>query len=472
MSKGTMACVGIFAGILAALGYLVTVPLNAAGETVYKTRDYLFAGIFFLQGMMHALPWLAGQGAAAGQALKVMICTGLLTALSATAGCAPTGTVSGHMNPDGTFTVDAGVSFKALRGQIEQAITCEKAALAAELNSFKKMTADEKASHDAYRAAHKKRLKILESGQWAPPVEGVPPVADAGADVPAPAPIAEVISDPVFSPATPSTGPPAKGVTWGVFFGKNKYPGAELAGCVNDVADIQTYCTLTHGLDAAHTIVLLDEHATTANEIAALTSTIAKVRPGDGFVFWDSGHGAEYPGADGKVHNVTCPIDFDWSEEHMLTDTQLKDILAKLPPGTLGNHGSDTCFSGGLDRAKLKPGDRPRTFPHMPDEVARKLDRLKLREAVSTREMINGAVNIGFISGCGAKQTSADTSDENGRPCGAMTHYFLKIVRAPGNADKPISDLVKQMNQALSADQYEQKPEAYGARKDRPFLKN
>lgn len=77
--------------------------------------------------------------------------------------------------------------------------------------------------------------------------------------------------------------------------GINKYPGAPLQGCVNDVHDMAAYLTAHRGFASTDISLLLDHAATTRAISKALKTLVAGVKPGDRVLFHYSGHGAQVP---------------------------------------------------------------------------------------------------------------------------------------------------------------------------------
>jgi hypothetical protein len=270
-------------------------------------------------------------------------------------------------------------------------------------------------------------------------------------------------------PTAPTTPPPTPPTTQvnkkAVIVGINKYPGAPLNGCVNDANDITSYLKSNYQFKDSDITLLLDEKATTQNINDALAKLVANVEVGNIRIFWYSGHGAEYAGSDvsqqpdGK-NQVICPVDFDWSEAHMIMDVQFNKLFGTMPNGVIFNWGSDSCHAGDLTK-EIKPGKTWKRYPIVPKNIATQLAKVK-----KSRGFINGELEVGYISGCRFDQTSADTSS-NGRPCGAMTNAFLTAMNSFN--DKPLIDLVTQMN--IIMNDPDQQPQAEGSRKNKPFLK-
>ena len=291
----------------------------------------------------------------------------------------------------------------------------------------------------------------------------------------------------VPQPVQPNGGSmPAKALLVGI----NSYPGYPLSGCVNDVANVANLLMQNYGFSQDQICILRDRDATTANILAKL-EWLVSVNPGDRVLFWYSGHGAQYAtGGTGEpdgLSELMCPVDFDWSPQHMIIDKQLVQIFSRIPQGVVFNWGSDSCHSGDLDR-DLPPvstdglfgplrklwnmvfgpkvvQNKSKSYP-APDHVTTSVNLARAMNH-APKGMVNGILDVGFVSGCQSNQTSADTNI-GGQACGAMTWYFLKNLRTM--AGSSLSDVVAATSRDLAANGYSQRPQAEGARKDKPFL--
>lgn len=173
------------------------------------------------------------------------------------------------------------------------------------------------------------------------------------------------------------------------------------------------------------------------------------------------------------VHN--CPVDFDWSEAHMITDKQFVEIFKKMPSGVHFNWLSDSCHSGDLDRFMPRAGDETnpvrllgiRRYP-IPRDMAwrqRVARTMKLERA-----MVGNQLDVGFMSGCKSDQTSAD-AEIGGRPCGAFTHYFLEAWKQSGSPySTKMSDLCAKTSSLLAGSGFRQEPTCSGSRAELPLF--
>src|SRR5262249_31076277 len=115
--------------------------------------------------------------------------------------------------------------------------------------------------------------------------------------------------------------------------GINAYRDAPLRGCVNDVTDVRDLLISKYGFGASEIRLLIDAEATTAGIRQQLAGWLVRGAPHDRMLFHFSGHGTQMPGHDGAVHDVICPVDFDFTEEHALSDVDFSAIFSAVPAG-------------------------------------------------------------------------------------------------------------------------------------------
>lgn len=251
--------------------------------------------------------------------------------------------------------------------------------------------------------------------------------------------------------------------------GINKYPGAPLAGCVNDVQDMANYLVKNQGFSPSSIRLLVDERATTQNILDRLNWLI-DVKPGDRCLFHYSGHGAQVATrnhaqeVDG-LDEVACPVDFDWTDVHMIRDKQFHALFAKVPAGVKFNWISDSCHSGDLLRGFNLGSSRH--YP-VPADITWRND-IARNKSYKAAGMGNptSPLNVGYISGCKSNQTSAD-ANFNGRANGAATYFILKVLQAHPTA--ALTEIVKLANAELASNHYTQHPQAEGLRITNGFL--
>jgi hypothetical protein len=156
-----------------------------------------------------------------------------------------------------------------------------------------------------------------------------------------------------------------------LLIGINDYPDPKdrLGGCVNDVFLVSSVLQEA-GIEAENIRVVLDERATTQGIKDRIDWLLDELRPGDQRVLYYSGHGAQLPtyGPGERAERIKeclVPYDFDWSEEHAITDDWFQQLYAQLPYESEFLAAFDCCHSGGLTRAGLP---RPRGL-NPPDDV-------------------------------------------------------------------------------------------------------
>jgi len=267
--------------------------------------------------------------------------------------------------------------------------------------------------------------------------------------------------------------------------GINAYSGAPLSGCVNDSSDFAEYLASPYVKFKYDNVRMLCDERATTQAILERLEWLVDVGPGDRCFFHYSGHGAQYPSRDYKQEldnmlEVICPVDFDWTPEHLITDKQFVDIFSRIPKGVRFNWVSDSCHSGDLTRdigtapalllegVKAEPCPKPRRHP-VPADIAWRMRGAKSRNLAATdRGMVCGKLDVGFISGCRSDQTSMDAWF-NGRPGGALTQNLLRVLKA-NKTSMPLLRVVALTSKALKTGGFSQTPQCEGARAKKAFL--
>jgi len=256
--------------------------------------------------------------------------------------------------------------------------------------------------------------------------------------------------------------------------GINAYPSPnQLHGCINDVNDMAGFLVAKCGFGHDDVRLVTDARAT-ANAIRdRLGWLLNGVKKGDRVLFHYSGHGAQVTmrnpqGQTDRIHEVICPVDFDFDEpSSMICDTDFKRLFSAVPSGVEFVWVSDSCFSGGLTRALMPlPANvtamKPKTYI-MPADIewrnrSAAAKNLKPLGVAAAAHQINAAL----ISGCTATQTSAD-AEISGRFNGALTYFLLHELKAANGLKAPLTQVVKTVVHDLTAQRYEQHPELLGS---------
>ena len=252
--------------------------------------------------------------------------------------------------------------------------------------------------------------------------------------------------------------------------GINAYPGAPLAGCLNDVTDMAAFLSGKCGFAADSIRLLTDSRATTQAILERLYWLLDGLTPGDRILFHYSGHGTQIAlrdesGAVDRMDDAICPVDFDWTEPHMITGLQFKHIFASVPKGVEFVWVSDSCHSGDLDRTFPGPGAPPASqrFLVPPADLAwRAIAAIENQIAPADFVHSTDGLNLALVSACRSDQTAADATF-GGRPNGAFTYYLLQALNAPLSLAKPLTAVVSTVEAALKQADYAQEPQMTGA---------
>jgi len=263
--------------------------------------------------------------------------------------------------------------------------------------------------------------------------------------------------------------------------GINKYPGNELNGCINDVQDMANFLTAKCNFTHSDIRLLTDARATTQGIRERLSWLLDGLKAGDRAFFHYSGHGAQVATRNPKAEvdgldEVICPVDFDWSDAHMIRDKEFNKLFASVPAGVEFVWVSDSCHSGDLSRNFIKPKGQPKAKHRTilpPVDLDWRLRTAKdqnIRALTMNKSASN--LNVALISGCKSDQTSADAYIK-GRYNGALTYYLLSELKKSGGLTENLTAVVKNVNQALKKGKYLQQPQLEGSPSiiTKPFLK-
>ena len=247
--------------------------------------------------------------------------------------------------------------------------------------------------------------------------------------------------------------------------GINKYPGAPLNGCVNDIEDLSNYLMqYKRFLKGDNMRLLVDERATKNAILERLEWLVSSAGENTICVFQYSGHGTQVPNrnADSEIDGmdeVICPFDFDW-QGTWISDDDLCDYADRIKrKGAVPIFIMDACHSGTMlkDMPLFFGGKKSfvsRYYPMPLDIAARITDTIVKRTMAS--EINENAI---LISGCQDNQTSADAFI-SGRYNGALTKSLVSV--ATRNPNCSWNELAVELPKAVKAAGYTQTPTITG----------
>jgi len=257
--------------------------------------------------------------------------------------------------------------------------------------------------------------------------------------------------------------------------GINKYkiPGADLAGCINDVTNMQDILLKYFGFTVKQIRMLVDERATKQGIMKRLKWLVKDAKPGDRLLFHFSGHGSQIRDRDGdelkdNLDEILCPHDMDWDGTYIVDD-ELQELFAGLPKGVNLEVLLDCCHSGsgtrearGIASLPQELSFRPRFLTPPADILARVGD-----DDLEVRKLLRGGnpLNHVLFSGCKDNQTSADAYIK-GSYNGAFTYYLCEHLR-DSQAGHSRGDLLKRVRASLRHYGFSQVPQLECARSER-----
>ncbi|MFH1076362.1 MAG: caspase family protein [Pseudomonadota bacterium] len=248
--------------------------------------------------------------------------------------------------------------------------------------------------------------------------------------------------------------------------GINKYkiPGADLNGCLNDVANIRDILLKYFGFSTKEIRVLADDRATKANILKRFEWLVNSAKPGDRLVFHFSGHGSQVVDRDGdelkdKMDEIICPHDMDW-DGIFITDDDLGGIFSGLAKGVNLEVFLDSCHSGTGTREIQGIKNLPVELSFMPRFLTPPMDiACRMDEDMEIKRLLKGGnpFKQALFAGCRDNQTSADAYI-NGGYNGAFTYYLCKHMRdVKGEVSR--EELLKRIRASLKYNGFSQVPQ-------------
>ena len=259
--------------------------------------------------------------------------------------------------------------------------------------------------------------------------------------------------------------------------GINNYPGTQmdLQGCVNDANDWAAVLA-ERGFRVNK---LLDDQATKAAMVKAMSDLIGKASKGDSVVITFSGHGTYQPDTDGDeadgLDEALCPYDLQTKGE-ALVDDEIRAIFGARKAGVRIVLISDSCHSGTVTRAAKAEKDadtRPRFMPMgnwLPEKLLPKNRAGKPAATIAApagtsplSSASSRALGDLLLAGCkeGPNNFSYDARI-NGRFNGAFTCYALKALKGM-KAGATYADWHKAIAKYLPSASYPQVPQILGS---------
>lgn len=257
-----------------------------------------------------------------------------------------------------------------------------------------------------------------------------------------------------------------------LLIGINKYKGAPLRGCVNDIRAWLEILTERFGVPPADTYTLIDGQATRTGILAGLQWLAAQ--GADVAYFFFSGHGTRIPDRDGDelrqmggtgFDQAIVPVDY--ARNGLILDDDLAAVYWTFPPETRLVVQLDSCFSARAERGITARAEEiyarhvqrrvPRVLPArlLPDElVLREQVRRETRAAIPIRR------NLIHVSGCRDFETSAD-AHLAGRWQGALSYHMAQALQRL-DAGASYSEVLEEARNGLRGDGFAQLPQLTG----------
>lgn len=238
-----------------------------------------------------------------------------------------------------------------------------------------------------------------------------------------------------------------KALLFGINYVNTAY---ELAGCINDVRSVRDeiqrrfpQCTIEMVTDAT---TLKPTKSVLLSQLALL---VGDLQPGENVLFHYSGHGGLVVDRSGDEASGmdSCIYPVSGRTLQTVTDDEIRAALAnRIPSGCKCFVVLDACHSG--TAVDLK-------YTH----ETRSTRQSGLTSTANDR-YADTAGTVVFLSGCRDPQTSADTVDQRGRPCGALTWALTSTWNSYGarSTSFPLQYLLWDIRAFLRSRNYSQVP--------------
>jgi len=233
---------------------------------------------------------------------------------------------------------------------------------------------------------------------------------------------------------------------YALLIGNNyKGTGSDLAGCINDVLNMKAYLITKQYLESNITLMTDDssvtpDHLSTKKNIFDHISQIClKLVAGDEFVLHYSGHGGQIYDSSGDEKDRKDETIYAMNLEQIVDDELKINLVNKIPVGCKLRCIFDACHSA-----------TSCDLPFIVKSINNKYT-VESTPCILSNDII-------AISGCLDTQTSADTSDDTGKPAGALTMCLLKALKT-ASPQETWFELITVVRHLLRDGKYSQIPQ-------------
>jgi hypothetical protein len=269
---------------------------------------------------------------------------------------------------------------------------------------------------------------------------------------------------------------PRQAAKLALLVGINKYKAVRpLSGCVADVHNMKALLQGKFDFPDDSIQILTDEQATRAAIIHAFKEhLIGRAADNAVVVFHYSGHGSRVKDRTGTSPSgeISTIVPHDSRTEGVfdISAVELRGYFSLLAEKTKNvTFLSDSCHSGMLlkdvatARARVVAPDR-RDAPPLPPEA-----RLATRGAGRINEGFKGSY-YALLSACRNDEVAYEYADQNGNPCGTLTHFFVALVLGSGKSGVTYRDVMDKVKAKVNGAFTRQHPQLEGANMDNYVL--